>query len=125
MIIFSNKLYRKLTIGLIALPLIVVCTELNARFSFFQEFPIEVVINFYLFLLLWVLYIVYKFASLEKSEYQILVMLILAFEPMLGAFLSGAGVHGTSIIFLIVHVIIAWPACALWIIYLLFSKSDS
>ncbi len=124
-----HNLYLKLVIGIITLPTIVACfclVELSTHFAWGSRSQILSGLAILFFIcLFWLLFVTYKVASLEKQPYQFVVILLLAIAPMLGPIFSGLMIHGYIIFLLLGYVIIVWPVCISWTVYLLFSKSDS
>jgi hypothetical protein len=124
-----KSLYRKLAIGIIALPVIVACFSLVERSSYFNWDSEQQILSFlaglFFSCLFWLLFVIYKVASSEKQPYQFVVILLFGIAPILGAIFSRMMIHGYIIFLLLGYVIIAWPVCICWTIYLLSSKSDS
>ncbi len=112
MIIFSDKIYVKLIIGLVALPLITICNELSEKRIFFQDILVGHYLVLYCILLFWLLFIVNKIAKKDARTFDFTVLLLI-FGPIIGAVLGRVNVHSSGIFFIFVHIVITWPYCIL------------
>ena len=112
MIVFSDKIYFKLTIGFIALPLITLCNEQSEKGIFFQDILVGHYLILYCTLLFWLLFIVNKIAKKDTRTFDFAVLLLI-FGPIIGAVLGRVNVHSSGIFFIFVHIAITWPYCIL------------